>query len=149
MNKYGKRFWVSLIASSLVMYGLSYCWHGLFLNDYSMMNVSQGIFLAAASVVYLFISLLVCRAFLLVQLDRISKHPMVRGPLAGALAGVLMFMIVVVVGITYSRNASVQYLALDLVWQIIEQTIGGVVVGLVYMYVYEPLPERMTFEDEE
>lgn len=146
MNKYGRRFWVALLASSVVMYLMSYCWHGLFLNDYSMIHVSQSVFLAAAAVVYLFIGLVVCRAFLLTPLDRISKHPIVRGPIAGVMTGFLMFLVVLVVGITYSRHASLEYLLLDLVWQILEQTVGGVIVGLAYMFVYEPAPE---LEEEE
>jgi len=149
MSKYGRRFWVSCLTSALLMYGLSYVWHGIFLNDYKIMNFPQGVFLAAAAVVYLFIGALVTRLFLFKQLDSVSRHPLLRGPVAGALCGLLMFLLVLVVGITFSRQSSTEYLLLDLVWQVLEQTLGGFAVGLSYMFVYEPLPERITVEEEE
>lgn len=149
MIKYGRRFWISWLTSALAMYGLSYFWHGIFLNDYKIMHFPQGIFLAASAVVYLFISLLITRFFISKLLDRISRQPLVRGMATGFGMGILVYFIVLVAGVSFSRDESMQDLLLDLVWQPVEQTIGGAIVGLVYMFVYEPIPDKIRPEEEE
>lgn len=149
MSKYGRRFFISCLLSSVLMYGISYLWHGVILNDYVIMNFPKGIFLTAAAFVYLFIGVLVSRAFLFPQLDKISRHPLARGPIAGALVGLLMFMIVMVVGAAFTRSSGLQDIVLNLGWQVVEQAFGGFFVGLVYMFVYEPMPFPIHPEEEE
>lgn len=149
MIKYGRRFWISWLTSALAMYGLSYFWHGIFLNDYKIMHFPHGIFLAAAAVVYLFISLLITRFFISKMLDRISRQPLLRGMATGFAMGVIVYLVVLVAGVSFSRDESMQDLLLDLVWQPVEQTVGGIIVGLVYMFVYEPIPDRIRPEEEE
>lgn len=149
MSKYGRRFWIAWLASSVGMYGLSYVWHGIFLNDYKIMNFPQGIFLAAAGVVYLFIGLLLTRFFISKWLDRISRQPLIRGMATGFGLGVIVYLVVLVAGVSFSRDESMQDLLLDLVWQPVEQTVGGGLVGLVFMFVFEPIPEHVHPEDDE
>jgi hypothetical protein len=137
---YGKRFFISWIISSVLMFGLSYLWHGVVLNDYSQISYPLGIYLTAAAVAYLFIGFLVGRAFVIPFFDRISRHPLLRGPAIGFACGMLVYVISMVVQVSINKDMNLKYFLLDFTWQGIEQAFGGFIVGLVYMTVFEPLP---------
>lgn len=142
--KYGRRFWISWLTSSMVMFGLSYCWHGIILNDYALLSFPIGIFIAAASVAYLFIGALVSRAYMVRFFDKLAEHPLARGPLVGAVCGLVVYALSLVVGITFSKHLDLKDLMLDVPWQVFEQAFGGVIVGLVHLLVFEPffVPEE-------
>ena len=95
------------------------------------------IYLSAASIAYVFIGFLVSRAFLLPFFDKISRHPLLRGPAVGFACGVLVYIIATVVHVTFNKDMYLKYLLLDITWQGIEQAFGGFVVGLVYILVHE------------
>lgn len=127
------------------MFGLSYFWHGVFLNDYQLFmdNHQPGsfqliVYIGAAAIAYLFIGFLVGKAFQLKFFDKISEHPLLRGPAAGFACGLLVYVISIVVQINLTRGLEAKSMFLDFVWQGIEQSVGGFVVGLVYMFVFEP-----------
>jgi len=138
MPKYGKRFLIGWIISSLGMFGMSYLWHGVFLNDYQLITYPLGIYLVCAAIAYLLIGFLVSRAFMIQSFDKMSRHPLVRGPVIGFICGVLVYIIATVVHVTFNKDMDIKYLFLDIMWQGIEQSIGGLVIGIVYMLVYEP-----------
>lgn len=52
---YGKRFMIAWICTTLVMFGLSYLWHGLFLNDYNLISYSKVVYFSFATVAYIFV----------------------------------------------------------------------------------------------
>jgi hypothetical protein len=136
-----KRFFIGWLVSSLTMFGLSYVWHGLFTNDYQLINYPLGIYLIAAAIAYLFIGFLVSVAFTFSIFDRVSRHPLGRGPVAGFLCGILVYIIALVVQVTFNKYLDLKILLFDLTWQGIEQAMGGFAVGIVSMFVFEPLPE--------
>jgi hypothetical protein len=132
-----KKFIISWIASSIVMFLLSYLWHGVLLNDFSMLNYPLGIFLLFASIVYLVTGALVAKVYTLEMFDRFTKHPFLKGLLSGALCGLLLYMISLVIGISFTKSITMQYMLIDITWQMIEQAIGGFVVGLVHVFVWD------------
>ncbi len=136
---YGKRFIIGWIITSLLMFGLSYVWHGIVLYDYEQITYPIAIYLTSAAIAYLFIGFLVSRAFLIPFFDKISRNPLIRGPLIGFACGVLVYILATVVHVTFNKDMDLKYLVLDITWQGIEQAFGGFVVGLVYMMVYEPM----------
>lgn len=145
--KYGKRFMLSWILSSLTMFGLSYIWHGIILNDYAILAYPFQIYLISAAVVYLVIGFLLTRIFIAEFLDRISDKAIPRGLAAGAALGVIVYMVALVVGVTFNSGMELKYLLLDVAWQTAEQCLGGLVVGLVYLLVYEFIPLPMEKEN--
>ena len=48
--KYTRRFWISWILTSVVMFTMSYVWHGLFLNDYELIAFPRTLFVTASVV---------------------------------------------------------------------------------------------------
>lgn len=145
--KYGKRFMLSWILSSVTMFGLSYIWHGIILNDYAILAYPFQIYLISAAVVYLVIGFLLTRIFIAEFLDRISDKAIPRGLAAGAALGVIVYMVALVVGVTFNSGMELKYLLLDVAWQTAEQCLGGLVVGLVYLLVYEFIPLPMEKEN--
>ncbi|CAN5828121.1 hypothetical protein BH11BAC7_BH11BAC7_17780 [soil metagenome] len=140
MKTYGKRFVIGWIISSLLMFAVSYLWHGVILYDYAQITYPLGIYLTASAIAYLFIGFLVNRAFLIPFFDKISRHPLIRGPFIGFACGVLVYIIATVVHVTFNKDMDLKYFVLDITWQGIEQAFGGFIIGLVYMFVYEPHP---------
>ena len=149
MAKYGKRFLIGWIISSLVMFGLSYLWHGVFLNDYQLITYPIGIYLIASAIAYLFIGFLVSAAFTIEYFDKISRHPLLRGPAIGFACGLLVFIVATVIHVSFSKDMDMRYMLLDITWQGIEQAFGGLVIGIVYMMVFEPYPHPNAVEGDE
>lgn len=127
------------IFSSLVMFGLSYLWHGIVLNDYSMITYPMGIYLVSAGIVYLVIGFLLNRIFVAEFLDRYSTKAVPRGILAGVTLGIIVYMLALVVGVSFTKG--LDQMILDVAWQAVEQCMGGLVVGIVYLTVFEFIPQ--------
>lgn len=64
-----------------------------------------------------------------------EKSPLLRGALVGGISGACIYIMAVVVGVSYSASHSIEHILLDFSWQIVEQAIGGMIVGLVHFYV--------------
>lgn len=134
-----RRFLISWIASSLTMYLLSYVWHGIFLTDFSRLAYPKGLFLFFAAIVYLIIGFIVAKAIDVKILEaRFRRKPFLRGAISGAVCGICFFLIATVVGVSFSTGSKIENLALDISWQIVEQTIGGLVVGAAHFFVFDP-----------
>jgi hypothetical protein len=147
MKKYGKRFMLGWIFSSIVMFALSYLWHGVVLNDYELIRYPLGIYLVSAGVVYLVIGFLLNRIFIAEFLDRFSQKAMPRAILTGIGLGLIVYMVALVVGVAFTKSLELKYMALDVLWQTIEQCVGGLVVGLVYVLVFEFIPQPLEEEN--
>lgn len=134
-----KRFFISCLASSLVMFALSYVWHGVILTDFSRLSYSRHLFLFFAALVYLIIGFVVSKSIDFKFLEKhFKRRPVIRGAISGAVCGVAFFLIATVVGVSFSTGSRLENMLLDVTWQTIEQTIGGVVVGLTHFFVFDP-----------
>ena len=132
-----KKFVISWFASAIIMFIFSYLWHGVMLNDVSMLRYPFGLFLLFASIVYLIAGAVLAKAFTLEIFSRFAKHPFLKGLIVGAICGVLLYIISIVVEVSYTKNLSREYMLIDICWQMIEQAIGGLVVGLVHVFVWD------------
>ncbi|MGQ0829191.1 MAG: hypothetical protein ACT4ON_12455 [Bacteroidota bacterium] len=140
-----KRFLISWLAASAIMFFISYAWHGVFLTDYSRLSYPQEIFLIIAAIVYLILGFVVAKAIDAKLLEgHFKRKPVMKGAFSGAVCGFVFFLIATVVGVSFSTTSNVQHLLLDVTWQVIEQAIGGITVGIVHILVYDP---RVSFED--
>lgn len=134
-----KRFFISCLASSLIMFILSYVWHGIILTDFSRLSYSKHLFLFFAALVYLIIGFVVAKSIDFKILEKhFKRKPILRGAISGAICGVAFFLIATVVGVSFSTGSKLENMLLDVTWQTIEQTIGGVVVGLTHIFIYDP-----------
>jgi hypothetical protein len=130
-----KRFFLSWLYSSLAMYSLFYCWHGLLLNDFAALDFPKNAFLLVSLLIYLVIGLGMVFVFSSTKLERWKNNLPLKGLIIGAIIGVILYLFSLVIGISFSKNMSIKYILFDLTWQLIEQGIGGAVIGLCYTYL--------------
>ncbi|HEU4716930.1 MAG TPA: hypothetical protein VFU15_03825, partial [Bacteroidia bacterium] len=119
---------------------------------FELLPYSLSIYLSAAAVVYLLIGFLLSRAFISPFFDKIARHPVLRGPAVGFGVGVMVYLVAMVVHVTFNKDLDFRYLLLDITWQGVEEALGGLVVGIVYLVVFEnvfhPVPEENDHEDQ-
>ncbi len=137
------RFYISWILAALLMYGAFYTWHGIFLNDISRITFSKAIFFSLTAIVYLFLSFALYRTFESKTITAKIPSPMYRALLIGAGYGFMMFSIVTVLGVSFTKTTSNTYIIADFIWQIIEQLLGGAIIGLGKLLIMEPHPDMI------
>ncbi len=96
-----------------------------------------------AAVAYLVISFVLFKVFELKFWKKITHNLFVKGLFSGVLLGFLLFAIATVLGVGFSQTHSLKILCIDMVWQLIEQTLGGMMVALAHLFIFVP-----EFEEE-
>ncbi|MBI3502951.1 MAG: hypothetical protein HY063_14265 [Bacteroidetes bacterium] len=137
------RFFLSWIFSSILMFGASYAWHGLFLNDLERLSYPKEIFLTGAIITYLILGFLVTKVYLMEFPKAIARRPLVRGIISGAALGITTYIVALVVGVSFSTQLKPSYILFDLMWQTVEQTLGGMAVAFVYIWIYDGNPVQV------
>lgn len=132
-----KRFFISWIVSSVAMFSASYVWHGIVLTDFSRLSYPKEIFLVLAATVYFIIGFLLNKVYEIKQLDAFERRPLARGAAAGAMVGVFLFLIAMVMGISFGGSRTLVNLLVDVCWQVAEQAIGGIAIGIAHIFVYD------------
>lgn len=140
---YSVRFYISWIVSAILMYTAFYVWHGVFLTDFSKIEFSKPLFLFLAALVYLVIAFALYRTFESKTINKYITSPMLRGAVSGILLGFILFAIITVLGISFTKNVNFTYILVDCAWQIAEQTLGGILIGLGKILIFEPTPDMI------
>ena len=135
-----KRFSLSWLLSALIMFGLSYLWHGVFLNDFARLSYPKELFLTCAVITYLILGFLVTQIYLMRFPKGIAKKPLLRGIISGILLGIATYVVSLVVGVSFSSTLTTEYILFDVLWQAAEQMFGGITVAFVYISIYEGNP---------
>lgn len=138
---YSFRFYLSWILAAVFMYVAFYFWHGVFLNDLSRISFPKVLFLTLTALVYLVISYIVYRTYETKFLQKHVSQPLLRGVVSGFLIGFILFSLVTVLGISFTKNINFTYIIADCAWQIAEQIIGGLLIGFCKIFIFEPIPE--------
>ena len=122
------------------MFSLSYLWHGIFLNDLQRISYPKEIFLTCAIIAYLILGFLLTKIYVMKFPKQIAKKPITRGLISGALLGIAAYIVTLVIGVSFSNALTPQYILFDLLWQTVEQTLGGITVGFIYVWIYDGNP---------
>lgn len=133
-----KRFLLSWIFSALVMYSAFYVWHGMLTNDFKKIQFSQSLFLIFSAFAYLAISFSLNKLFELKVFKRNLPYLFTRALITGFLGGFILFVVSTVIGISFTNQMSAKNLIIDLVWQLIEQSLGAMVIAIVHFFVFVP-----------
>jgi len=124
------RVWIiSAWASALFMFLLSFIWHSFVLADFENLSNTLNFHLIKSGVFYLLLG------FLIVFILNRNKHRIPQkffGLIVGAGVGLLFYIFILAFSDTLTRSFihhSFQrnHLALDFIWQMFEQGIGGVI----------------------
>jgi hypothetical protein len=127
------KFFISWLACSASMFLASYVWHGFVLNDFLKILYSLDVFLIISVLVYMGIGLFIT---ILTFVGKKVKDSFRYGMLVGAIAGVFIYAVAFVFGISFYTIIDLKYIALDLGWQAFEQSFGGLVCGWFYRVQY-------------
>lgn len=118
------------------MFGISYLWHGVALRDVQDLKVSLETYLLVSGGIYLVLGFLVTMFIHhAIQREWISmKHLFpFKCMVFGGLVGVGVFVVLILTGITFAEHGAL-HLVVDLVWQVLEQGIGGLMACAGIMY---------------
>jgi hypothetical protein len=120
----------------MVMFGLSYVWHGVLLSDLVELKVPLTLYFVLAALVYLVLGLgLTLGVHKAVQYEWVSlkgPFPFYAMLLAGA-AGFFVYLVIFVLGVSFADKGLV-HVVVDIVWQMFEQSMGGLMVSLGVIY---------------
>lgn len=123
-----KRFLFAWGLSSFAMMLLSYIWHGLLLNDLMHVPSPHALFYILAVGVYIMIGFSI--TFIYTYLS-MGIGVRMKGSLMGIASGFFIYLIAFVFGISF-KGSGTEHVVADFLWQMIEQGVGGAVVGAVY-----------------
>lgn len=123
------RFLVSWLLTAVVMFGLFYGWHGMFLTDFEKLAMPLAEYLPLAFLAQLVIGLVLYG--LIAYLD-LGGRNLSKGLLLGGVLGFFIYLIAFAFGVSFQPNPDLSHLAVDFCWQMFEQGAGGLVCGLIY-----------------
>ena len=131
-----RRILVPLSLSALVMFGLSWVWHGLALNDLRDLTIPLGLYIALAAVAYLIIGAILTfsihHAMANGWIDIRRAFPL-KAMLYGAVVGFVVYLIALVFGMAFT-GGKLMHMVVDVLWQMVEQCLGGLMVSLGIIY---------------
>lgn len=124
------------LLSATVMFGLSFLWHGVILVDLQELRIPISLYTVLAALVYLVVGLgLTICTHKAIEYEWIS----LRGAfpfmsfLVGAAAGFFVYLVIFVLGMSFAKPGMV-HVAVDVLWQMLEQGVGGLMVSLGIIY---------------
>jgi hypothetical protein len=97
-------------------------------------------FMTLSAFAYLVISYILYRVFETNILRKVDSILM-RGLISALVVGISLFAIMTVLHISFTKNMTTTYLMADFVWQIVEQSIGALVIIVGKLLIFEPIPE--------
>jgi len=127
------KFFFSWLICTLVMLGASYAWHGLFLNDLIRLDYSINLFYALAATAYVVLGFFLTVAIYYIKS---GKNSYINGLAIGGGMGLLVYFLAFVFGISFNSTIELEMILVDATWQVFEQSIGGLVCGLVYRFLF-------------
>ncbi len=137
---------VPWLASALVMYGLSYLWDGVALRDLQELKWPLALYLTLSGIFYLLIGLgltIAVHKAIEYEFINLKRAFPLAAMLVGAVAGFIVYLGVFVLGMSFAKH-ELMHVAADVLWQMFEQCIGGLVVSLGLIY-----DMRETFLEQE
>jgi hypothetical protein len=133
LPKPDKNFFISWLVCFITMYGLSYVWHGIVLNDFLKLSYPKDLFLIIAGLVYFGIALgMTILTYMLKKIKDSFKY----GIAIGGIVGIFIYAIAFLLGISFNAEVDLQHILFDLGWQTFEQGFGGLMCGWIYRSLY-------------
>jgi len=133
LPKPDKKFFISWLACFVAMYGISYVWHGVVLNDFLKISYPKDIFLILAGFIYFGIAFGI--TFLTYILKKI-KDSFKYGIGISVAVGIFIYGIAFLFGLSFNAVVDPKLIVFDLGWQAFEQGFGGLICGWVYRMMF-------------
>ena len=128
----GKGFITLWLIGAASMALASFGWHGWLLNDIARLELPLVTIVPVFALAYLLIGFVLTSLCVRIELDIPSP---VKGLLIGGVLGFFLYLVAFLMGLSFQDAAASEHLLFDFAWQMIEQGIGGLVVGLLHQVV--------------
>lgn len=118
------------------MAGLSYVWHGVALTDVAELRMSGLKYAGVSAVVYLVLAMVLTwtvHFFLGREWINLKGAFPLKAVVLGAVFGAGVYLLVLFTGLSFADHG-VHHVVVDLIWQVVEQSVGGLMVGLGIVY---------------
>ncbi len=118
------------------MYLLSWVWHGLALTDLEELSIPKPLYFGLAALVYLILGFgitFIIHTAIQHEWVSLKRGFPLSGLLIGAATGFFVYLIIFVMGMSFAKSGAV-HVAADVLWQMLEQGMGGLVVSLGIIY---------------
>lgn len=140
------RFWLwSLVTlvCFVIMFFMSFTLHGVLLTDFLktytyFSSLEESKFYLIVGTMYFIMAVILAVIYKLFL--KLSKHPISHGGLLGVSLGIFVFLILQLSGLPLFQSKELEHVAFNLFWQLLEQGIGGMVIG----YIYKILNDHQT-----
>jgi hypothetical protein len=120
------------------MYLLFYVFHGILTNDILKVSLPKTAFLTVAGVVYLILgfglNVLLDATFFKKEVKSVFTRSLIAGPIVA----IFLYAVAIIVGISFSAKFTFLNLMVDVGWQIVEQTVGTVVIAFIKVITFTP-----------
>ena len=136
------RLLISTVFSAIIMFAVSYYWHGVLLNDLDLISYDKTLFFGLLSILYLLIG--GALSFVLMaykpEENRILKHVTI-----GVVAGFMIYLIAFVLGVSF-QGEGIEHTIVNFTWQMLEQGVGGFSISIYYVIAHRR-EKLMAFAD--
>ena len=133
-----KKYVIATFISVLVMFGLSYLWHGILLTDFSRIQIPFNIFLSLLFSAYFGISLLL---LIVIKSKILTISLESKGFLSGMALGLIIYLVALTLGFSFNNSELKSQSMLDMFWQMFEQGVGGYIIGKI-CHIAQHIEER-------
>jgi hypothetical protein len=127
---------VPWLLAAVVMYALSFVWHGIALTDLQELRIPIALYLCLSGLVYLLIALGIKMAVhhcIIHEWISLKRAFPLMSMAIGAVVGFVVYLIVFILGMSFASR-DVVHIAVDILWQMVEQGMGGLMVSLGIIY---------------
>ncbi len=132
------RFYVAWITAAGLMYLLFYLFHGVLTNDILKISIPKTIFLSVAAVVYLLLGFGLNVLLEATFFKKEVKSVYTRALIAGPVTAIFLYAVAMIVGISFSAKFTLFNMLIDIGWQIVEQTVGTIVIAFIKVITFTP-----------
>ena len=136
------RLLIATVFSAIIMFAISYYWHGVLLNDLELISYDKTLFFGLLSILYLLIG--GALSFVLMAFkpeeNRTLKHFTI-----GLAAGFMIYLIAFVLGVSF-QGEGIEHTIVNFTWQMLEQGTGGLSISIYYVIAHRR-EKLMAFSD--
>ena len=126
------------LISAGIMYLLFYIFHGVLTNDILKISIPKTAFLSISAVVYLLLAFGMCILLDATFFKNEIKSVYTRALITGPVIAIFLYAVALVVGVSFSAKFTLVNMLVDVAWQIVEQTLGTVIIAFIKVITFTP-----------
>ena len=126
------RLLIATVLSAILMFAISYYWHGVLLNDLERISYDKTLFFGLLGILYILVG--AALSFVLMAYKPI-EHRVFKHLTIGVLAGFIIYLIAFVLGVSF-QGVGIEHTIVNFTWQMFEQGAGGLSISIYYVIAH-------------